>query len=77
MGELVANLFMGLAQFFSGLLPERFQEAARTGPMWRRIITALLVGFGSLVVGLVVAALVLVAIFLAAAVVIGIVKALN
>ncbi len=76
MGELVLHLYMGLAQFFSGLFPERFQEAARTGPMWRRVVIALFVGFGSLAVGLIVAALVLAALFLIGAVAIGIAKAL-
>jgi hypothetical protein len=75
MGELVAHLYMGLAQFFSGLFPERFQEAARTGPLWRRVTIALFVGLGSLVVGLLVAAFVLAALFLIVAVVIGIVGA--
>jgi hypothetical protein len=75
MGELVAHLFMGLAEFFSGLFPERFREAARTGPLWRRVIIALFVGFGSLAVGLLVAALVLAGLFLIVAVVIGIAKA--
>ena len=74
MGELVAELYMGLAQFFAGLFPERFKEAARTGPTWRRIIIALLVGFGSLMVGLVVAALALAAAFFVVALVIAIVR---
>ena len=74
MGELVAALYMGLAQFFAGLFPERFQEAARTGPIWRRIVMALFVGFGSLTVGLLVAALALAVIFFIAAFVIGIVR---
>ena len=76
MSELVAQLYMGLAQIFADLFPERFKEAARTGPMWRRIIMALFVGFGSLFVGLIVAALVLAAMFFIAVVAIGIVRAL-
>ena len=75
MGELVAHLYMGLAEFFSGLFPDRFREAARTGPLWRRVIIALFVGFGSLAVGLLVAALVLAGLFLIVAVVFGIAKA--
>ena len=76
MGELVVQLYMSLAEFFSGLVPERFREAARTGPMWRRVVIALLVGFASLAVGLILAALALAALFLIAAIAIGIVKAL-
>ncbi len=75
MGELVAQLYMGLAEFFSGLFPERFKRAARTGPIWRRIIMALLVGFGSLLVGLVVAALLFAVAFFIAGFVIAIVRA--
>lgn len=75
MGELVAQLYMGLAEFFSGLFPERFKKAARTGPIWRRIIMALLVGFGSLWVGLVVAALLFAVAFFIAGFVIAIVRA--
>jgi hypothetical protein len=74
MGELVAHLYMGLAQFFSGLFPERFTEAARTGPLWRRIIVALFIGIGSLVVGLVVAAFALAIGFFIVAVVVGILR---
>lgn len=74
MGELVAHLFMGLAQFFSGLFPEHFIKAARTGPLWRRIILALFVGIGSVVIGLIVAALVLAVAFFIVAVVVGIVR---
>jgi hypothetical protein len=76
MENLVAQLFMGLAEFFSSLFPKRFQEAARTGPLWRRIIMALFVMFGSLIVGLVVAALVFAVMFFLAAVVIGLGRAL-
>jgi hypothetical protein len=76
MENLVAQLFMGLAELFSGLFPERFKEAARTGPIWRRIFMALFVVFGSLIVGLVVAALVFVVMFFIAAVVVGIGRAL-
>ena len=76
MGELVLNVYLQLAQLFAGLFPERFREAARTGPMWRRVLVALFVGFGSLAIGLIVAALVLVVLFLIAAVVGGIAKAL-
>ena len=57
MGELLVQLFLGLAELFSGLFPERFKESARTGPTWRRIIAAIFIGLGSLLVGLVVAAL--------------------
>ncbi len=74
MGELVAELYMGLAQFFAGLFPERFKQAARTGPIWRRIVMALFVAFGSLTVGLLVAALALAVVFFIAAFVIGIVR---
>ena len=74
MGELILHLYMGLAQFFSGLFPERFREAARTGPMWRRVVIAVFVGFGSLVVGLIVAALGLAALVLLGGVAIGIAK---
>jgi hypothetical protein len=74
MGELVAHLYMGLTQFFSGLFPERFTEAARTGPLWRRFIVALFIGIGSLVVGLVVAALALAIGFFIVAVVVGIAR---
>ena len=77
MGELVAQLFMGLAQLFAGLFPERFREAARTGPTWRRIIAAFLFGFGSLIVGLIVAALAVAVMFFLAAVVIGVLRALS
>ena len=75
MGELAAQLFMGLAEFFSGLFPERFKKAARTGPLWREIIVALFVGIGSLVVGLVVAALLFAVAFLIAGFLIAIVRA--
>ena len=77
MGELVAQLFMGLAEFFAGLFPERFRQAARTGPMWRRIVAALFVGLGSLIIGLTVAALVVAVLFLVAAVGVGIVNAVR
>jgi hypothetical protein len=75
MGELVAHLYMGLAQLFSGLFPERFQESARTGPIWRRIIFSLFIGFGSIIVGLAVAAFLLGAAFILFAVVLGIFRA--
>ena len=74
MGELVVHLYIGLAQFFSGLLPERLRRAARTGPLWRRIVVALFVGIASVVVGLFVAALLLTAAFLVIAVVMGIAR---
>lgn len=76
MGELAAQLFMGLAESFSGLFPERFKDAARTGPIWRRMVFALFVGLGSLIVGLVVAACVLAVAFVLVAVVLGIFRAL-
>lgn len=72
MGEFLLQLFLSLTEFFSGLLPERFKEAARTGPMWRRIIAAIAIGFGSLIIGLTVAAIVFAAGFLLFAVVAGI-----
>ena len=73
---MVLNVYLQLAQLFAGLFPERFRQAARTGPMWRRVAVAIFIGFGSLAIGLIVAALVLAALFLIAAVVIGIAKAL-
>jgi hypothetical protein len=75
MGELAAHLYMGLVQLFSGLFPEHFRESARTGPIWRRIIFALFFGFGSLIVGLVVAACVLAVAFVLFAIVVGIFRA--
>lgn len=75
MGELLLQLFLSLAEFFSGLFPERFKEAARTGPMWRRIIAAIGIGLGSIIVGLTVAAIVVAAGFLLVAVVAGVVRA--
>lgn len=57
MGELLLQLFLGLAEFFSGLFPERFKEAARKGPMWRRITAAIGIGIGSVLIGLTVAAI--------------------
>lgn len=76
MAELVLNVYLHLAHLFADLFPERFREAARTGPMWRRVVTALVIGLGSLATGLIVAALVLAALFLIAVVVFGIAKAL-
>ena len=76
MGEFVLQLYVGLAELFAGLFPERFREAARTGPLWRRIIMTVFVMFGSLIVGLVVAALVFALLFFIAALVFGIGKAL-
>ncbi len=70
MGELLVELYFWLAQFFGGLFPERFKEAARTGPIWRRIVIALVVGLGTLTVGLLVAAVALAVVFLIAAFVI-------
>lgn len=58
MGDFLFHLFFGLAQFFSGLFPERFTDAARTGPTWRRVMIRAFIGLGSIVVGLAVAALV-------------------
>lgn len=68
-GELLLQLFLGLAEFFSGLFPERFREAARTGPMWRRALAAIGIALGSLIIGLTVAAIV----FAAGAVLFGVV----
>ena len=62
---------------FAGLFPERFKEAARTGPLWRRILMALIVTFGSIIIGSVVAVLALAALFFIATVVIAIGKALS
>ena len=76
MGELLLQLYFGLAEFFAGLFPERFREAARTGPVWRRTVFAIVVGFGSIAVGLIIAALVLAALFLLTAFGIGVVRAL-
>ena len=72
MGELLFQLFLGLAEFFSGLFPERFKEAARTGPMWRRIIAAIGIGLGSIIIGLTVAAIV----FAAGAILVGMLAAI-
>lgn len=76
MGEFVLQLYLGMAQLFAGLFPERFQVAARTGPTWRRIAFAFFIGLGSVAVGLIVAALALAALFLAIALVFGLVRAL-
>ena len=75
MGELVVQLYMGLAQLFAGLFPLRFRDAARTGAIWRRVAIGIFVGLGSTVVGLLVAAFALAAIFVIAGVAIGIVRA--
>lgn len=75
MWELVVEIYMWLAQFFAGLFPKRFQEAARTGPIWRRIVVALFAGFGSLVVGLFVAACVLAVAFVLVAIALGVFRA--
>ena len=66
---MLLQLFLSLAEFFSGVIPERFRQAARTGPMWRRIIAAIGIGLGSLFIGLTIAAMV----FAAGAVLIGLV----
>lgn len=75
MGEFLLQLFLSLTELLSGLFPERFKEAARTGPRWRRIIAAIAIGFGSLIIGLTVAALVFAAGFLLFAVAVGIIGA--
>ena len=75
MVEPLANLYMSLAQLFADLFPKRFHEAARSGPIWRRILVALFIAFGSLVVGMVAAAIVVAAGFLVIVVVIGIFRA--
>ena len=72
MGELVGALFTALAQMFSDFIPERYKMAARAGPIWRRVLLALFVGFGSLVIGLAVAALVTAAAFVIIALVLAI-----
>jgi hypothetical protein len=52
MGELLFHMFLGLAEFFSGLIPERWKTAARTGSVWRRYLFKMLVALGSIAVGL-------------------------
>ena len=75
MGELLLQLFLSLAEFFSGLFPESFKEAARTGPMWRRIIAAIGIGLGSIIIGLTVAAIIFVAGTVLFGVVVGVFRA--
>jgi len=75
MAEPLARLYMELAQIFADLFPKRFHEAARSGPMWRRILVGLLIAFGSLVVGMVAAAIVMASGFLVIVVALGIVRA--
>jgi uncharacterized RDD family membrane protein YckC len=72
MGELIGALFTRLAEMFSGLIPERYKLAGRTGPIWRRVLISLLLGVGSLVIGLALAASVTAAVFVIAALVLAI-----
>lgn len=74
-GELLFQLFLSLAEFFSGLFPERFKEAARKGPMWRRTIAAIGIGIGSILIGVAMAAIVFAASTVLFGVVAGIVRA--
>lgn len=75
MGEALFQLFLGLAELFAGLFPERFKEAARVGPMWRRILAATGIGLGSIIIGLTVAAIVFAAGAILYGVVVGTVRA--
>lgn len=75
MGEALFQLFLSVAEFFAWLFPERFRKAARTGPMWRRVLAAIGIALGSIVMGVTAAAIVFAAGFLLFAVVAGIIGA--